>query len=209
MTEQHTEQEKAEHWLNRQKIYILLRNQRQTWLLSIMVAAMFVYLSHGADDFYLGIVWWLCFSVYLIFRAWATRCFSSLDFEIEDDEAWNQRILVLAMLAGVGWGIGGFLIGADLSPLMRMYVLLILMGVSAASVPLLGVNMRIMLAFQVPALWPYMVWMAYNLGTRDGILLLLIFIFYIVGISKSMRRLEVNLSDSLKMQYEYEHLASS
>lgn len=199
----------ARRWLNQHKIRILLQNHRQSWMLSLMVSALFLYLAKDSGNFYTGLIWWLCFSAYIIFRAWASRCFSSLDFEIEDYEAWKQRLLVLALLAGIGWGVGGFLIAADLNPLMQMSVLLILMGVSAASVPLLGVYMNVMLAFQVPALWPYMIWMAYQLGWQNGLLLMFIFAFYVLGIVKSMRRLEDNLTDSLKMQYEYERLASS
>jgi len=199
----------AERWLHQRKIRILLQNHRQSWALIIVVSAILLFLSHGEDNFYISLIWWLSFTAFTVLRAWLTGCFSSPGFEIEDYKAWHERLLVLAFIAGAGWGIGAALVSINISPLMQMYVLLILMGVSSASVPLLGAYMNIMWAFQIPALWPYMLWLAYNVGGQDGVILFLILFFYVLSIVIYMRRLEANFTESLSIQYEFEHLAAS
>jgi len=89
-----------------------------------------------------------------------------------------------------------------------MFIFILLIGVGAAAIPMLGVFQSVMIGFQVPSTIPFVVYVAIILGDR-GILLIIMFGLYLIAIMVSARRMGDSLSESLSLQYENTQMVSS
>jgi diguanylate cyclase (GGDEF)-like protein len=85
----------------------------------------------------------------------------------------------------------------------QVFILLILIGVTGGSVPLLGIHNQSLIAFAVPTLIPYMIWVAFNLADKL-VLVLMILLLYMISIAIAIFRMNENLSYSLGMKYQLE-----
>ena len=189
---------------------MLYRNQTQSWIMSILAASLISYLAIESGHVITGVSWWLFFVVITVFRTWNTMKFCRLNSnqKISDFCPWFNRFYIYTILAGLSWCVGGILIGRDLDQLYQVYILIVLIGVGAAAIPLLGVVQRVLLAFQVPTTIPYLVYLAIIFEDR-GIFLIFMFGLYLIGVTYAIRSMDKNLSESLVLQYEKEQLANT
>lgn len=193
----------ADQWVHREKIKILFSNFHLSWVLSLLVATVFAYLAIDVGRYALGMGWWLVFCFIIMLRLRLVVLFYRADIALDEYDAWARRYLFLALLAGIGWGAGGLLIGPQLSPVDQAFLLLILIGVSGGSVPLLGIHKQTLFAFVVPTVIPYMVWVAFSLSDKLA-LMLMIMVLYLISIAVAIARLDENMSDSLRLKYQLE-----
>ncbi|MCW9013410.1 MAG: GGDEF domain-containing protein [Gammaproteobacteria bacterium] len=200
--------DEIEQWVYREKIKMLYNNQRQSWLLSIIVAFVVAYLAYESDNRLTGIVWLLLFIAITLLRTRNTHRFLKSDVRLEEYGRWCKRFFWYSLAAGVSWGVGALLIGSQLDPLSQVFLLLILIGVTAAAIPLLGIYQPILLAFQVPAVVPYILLVSMTLEGK-GLLLLIIFAIYMLVIVLATQRVESGMSSSLHMRYKMEQIADS
>ena len=189
---------------------MLYRNQTQSWIMSTLAGALISYLAIESGHVVVGVVWWLIFFLINMMRVWNTSRFfkASKNQEITDYCPWFNRFFLFTFLAGLSWCAGGIIIGKDLDQLYQVYVLIVVIGVGAAAIPLLGVVHRVLLAFQVPTTIPYLIYLAVIFGDR-GTFLIFMFALYLIGVTYAINRMDKNLSESLVLQYEKEQLANS
>ena len=190
-------------WVYREKIQILYNNFSYSWVLSLLVSIIIAYLAIEVDQYMIGITWWLVFAAITMARLKLVLSFSSREIPLEEYKTWCMRFTVLAFLAGCAWGAGGLLVGALLNPIDQVFVLLILIGVSGGSIPLLGIHKQTLFAFVIPTVIPYMIWVAFSLPDRLA-LMLMILALYMISIMIAINRTDKNFSASLGMKYELE-----
>lgn len=195
-------------WVYREKIQMLFGNHSKSWLLSLVAACLMFSLSFSTDHWWIAMIWLLGFFIITLVRALTTRCFCRRPVEINEYNGWCRRFFVQSLLAGGLWGVGGFVVAYPLDIVAQLLVLVILLGVAAAAVPMLGMHQGVMLAFQLPAILPYMIWMSVQMEYR-GFILMAIFFAFMAGVVIAMRRVESTFSSSLKLQFETEQLADS
>lgn len=187
-------------WLMREKVRILYSNYRQSWILSVLVSGLMAYVAVGAGNTPLGVGWWLMFLSTLWYRYRLVSDYYHAEVPVDESERWLDRFTWRAFLSGLAWGLGGILLGAQLEPVDQVFILLILIGVSGGAIPLVGMNQKTMLAFQLPTVFPYMLWVAWLLQGK-GVLLVMIAILYLMGTVFAMRRLEQSVTENLIMKY--------
>jgi len=192
-----------QEWMFQEKVKMLYHNQTQSWVISILASAIIAYLSLESDNIIAGLSWWLVFVMITLVRTWNTHLFCML---AENDENinyrhWFNRFYLSTLVAGIGWGVGGFVVGSALPALEQVYIFIILIGVGAAAIPFLGVVQRVMLSFQAVSTIPYVIYISMLLGDR-GTILLFMFALYIAAIIASIRRMDINLTESMTLQYE-------
>ncbi|MCW9048380.1 MAG: diguanylate cyclase, partial [Gammaproteobacteria bacterium] len=199
-----------EHWMFREKVIMLYQNQTQSWLVSILASAILAYLSLESSNGVAGFSWWAIFVAITLFRTWNTRrfCHAYKAGQIDDIRHWYNRFYVSTVMAGIGWGAGGFIIGIPLDAISQVFIFIVLIGVGAAAIPLLGVMQRIMLCFQAVSTIPYAIYISIMLGDR-GTILLYMFVLYAIGVVASMRRMDLNLTKSMKLQYENSQMVNT
>ncbi len=192
-----------QQWMLQQKVVMLHRNQTQSWIISILASAIIAYLSLDSDNATSGLIWWLIFIAITLFRTWNTRQFCKAYNESTqlNYQYWFDRFFASTVLAGVGWGAGGFMVGTYLASLEQVYIFIILIGVGAAAIPFLGVMKRVALTFQAVSTIPYMIYISIALEDR-GTILLFMFSLYIAAIIASIRRMDLNLSESMTLQFK-------
>jgi len=131
---------KMQDWMFQEKVKILYRNQTRSWLLSIMASAIIAY----------GFSWWLVFVVITLLRTWNTAQFhrAYANNAIENYSYWFKRFFAGTFIAALGWCAGAFIIGVNVDPLSKMFIFILLIGVGAAAIPMLGVFQSVMIGFQ-------------------------------------------------------------
>lgn len=192
-----------QEWMFQEKVKMLYHNQTQSWVISILASAIIAYLSLESDNITAGLGWWLVFVMITLVRTWNTHQFCMLAENDEniDYRHWFNRFYLSTLVAGIGWGVGGFVVGSALPALEQVYIFIILIGVGAAAIPFLGVVQRVMLSFQAVSTIPYVIYISLLLGDR-GTILLFMFALYIAAIIASIRRMDINLTESMTLQYE-------
>ena len=199
-----------DQWVFQKKVELLYNNQTQSWVLSMLASTLVAYLALDAGYYFEGIAWWLVFSMMTFVRTYNTWqfCHSSGDGEVLDYANWLRRFYFFTFFVGCIWGIGGIVIGSFLDPLSQVFIFIILLGVSAAAIPLLGVVQGVMLTFQIPTTIPYLIYLAVQLDDK-GVILVFMFGLYLIGVIVALKRMDQNLSESLSLQYEKSQLANS
>lgn len=199
-----------EQWMFQEKVIMLYQNQTQSWLVSILASAILAYLSLESNNGVAGFSWWAIFVAITLYRTWNTRRFCKVynNDQVNDFRLWYNRFYVTTVMAGIGWGAGGFIIGTPLDALSQVFIFIVLIGVGAAAIPLLGVMQRVMLCFQAVSTIPYAIYISIMLGDR-GTILLYMFVLYAIGVVASMRRMDLNLTESMKLQYENSQMVST
>lgn len=200
-----TDAQEVSQWVYQEKIKMIYANHRHSWHSSLFVSAIMASFSFQSNHFVIGISWWLFFVLITLVRARVTEKYFQRPVEAKDHKAWHRYFYWLAVLAGTGWCLGGFIVGMYLDVINQLIILLVLIGVCAAAVPMLGVLQDVMLGFQVPAVMPYLAWLAYNLDGK-AIILTLVLIIYMTGVIISMKRVESNISKGFKIQYRMEKM---
>ncbi|RDH82527.1 MAG: hypothetical protein DIZ80_09580 [endosymbiont of Galathealinum brachiosum] len=192
-----------EKWMFQEKVKMLYQNQTQSWVISILASAIMAYLSLETHNVVAGLSWWIVFVSITLMRTWNTRRFCKVykAGTIVNYRHWFNRFYVFTVMAGIGWGVGGFVVGSYLDSLGQVFIFIVLIGVGAAAIPLLGVVQRVMLSFQIISTIPYVIYISILLEER-GIVLLCMFFLYMVGVVASIRRMDINLTQSMKLQYE-------
>lgn len=209
-TRQSTADSGIEQWMFQEKVIMLYQNQTQSWLVSILASAILAYLSLESNNGVAGFIWWATFVAITLYRTWNTRrfCQAYNSDQVNDFRLWYNRFYVTTVMAGIGWGAGGFIIGTPLDALSQVFIFIVLIGVGAAAIPLLGVMQRIMLCFQAVSTIPYAIYISIMLGDR-GTILLYMFVLYAIGVVASMRRMDLNLTESMKLQYENSQMVNT
>jgi len=209
-TKQSAPEAGIEQWMFQEKVIMLYQNQTQSWLVSILASAILAYLSLESNNGIAGFSWWAIFVAITLFRTWNTRRFCHVykSGKVDDIRYWYNRFYLSTVMAGIGWGAGGFIIGTPLDALSQVFIFIVLIGVGAAAIPLLGVMQRVMLCFQAVSTIPYAIYISIMLGDR-GTILLYMFVLYAIGVVASMRRMDLNLTESMKLQYENSQMVNT
>lgn len=202
-------------WMFHEKVRMLYDNQTQSWVISLLASAIIAYLSIASNNIIAGFSWWIVFVVVTLVRTWNTQKFCSAvrtqkksNTQSVNYQSWFNRFFVFTAMAGLGWGVGGFVVGMYLAPLEQVYVFIVLLGVGAAAIPLLGVVPRVMLVFQGFSSVPYVLYVSWAHGER-GVILLFMFALYMVAVIASMRRMDINLTQSMTLQYENSQMVNT
>lgn len=190
-------------WVYREKVKMLYSNFRQSWLLSLLVAGLLCYLSAESGDLWIGIAWWLVFALLILLRLRLVMRFDQARIALDEYARWQMHFFWLTLLTGIAWGAGAILIGSTMDAVGHVFILMILVGVSGGAIPMLGMHQKIMLAFQLPMVIPYVLWMAPSFHGR-GLLLVFVVMLYLLTIVFAMRRLETSVSETLTMRYRLE-----
>ncbi len=204
----HQVDEGIRQWMFQEKVRMLYDNQTQSWVISLFASAIIAYLSISSNNIIAGFSWWLMFVLVTLVRTWNTQKFchaieqrSPQGMSPQLYQKWFKRFFILTAIAGFGWGVGGFIVGAHLETLEQVYVFIVLVGVGAAATPLLGVVPRVMLVFQALSSIPYVFYISWVHGEK-GFILLFMFALYMLAVIGSMRRMDKNLTHSMTLQYE-------
>lgn len=190
-------------WVYREKVKILYGNFRLSWVLSLLVSMVIAYLAVDVGHYKLGIGWWLVFVVVILARLGLVRAFCRADIELADYDVWLRRYIYMAALTGIAWGAGSLLIGPMLGDVDRVFILLILIGISGGAIPMLGIHKQTLFVFVVPTIIPYMIWVAFSLPDKSEVMLMIL-LLYMISIISAISRMDENMTENLRMKYGLE-----
>ncbi len=190
-------------WIFQEKVKLLYKNQLKSWIFSVLTSLIITFLSLNTEVMVIGIGWWLIFIGIVLGRLWNTLQFNHVlaAGKTIDYKYWSNRFYIGTLFAAVTWGVCGFILTPALDLLSQGYVFLVLTGMGAASIPFLGVDKRIAFSFQAISILPFGIYFSAELNAY-GFIHLYIFALYLVGMVASVCRMDINLTDTMMLQYE-------
>lgn len=203
-----TDAQEISQWVYQEKIKMLYVNHKHSWHASLFVSALIASFSFGSDHYLSALIWWVCFALITLFRMRFTQSCCKNVVRSKNYARCHKYLFWMAMLAGTAWGIGGLVVATPLDEINRIIILLVLVGVCAAAVPLLGILQDVMLAFQLPTVVPYIIWLAYSMEDKT-LILAMVLLCYMAGVIVAMRRVEIWIVKGLRIQYRMERMADS
>lgn len=118
---------------------------------------------------------------------------------------WFGYVLAGSLAAGIAWGVAGtFLVPAD-SYIHQAFLGFLLAGTVAGAVPLLSAIWEVYVAYAIPALLPFILWLFWHGDGLHRYMGVLVGIFLVVMLVSS-RRYYVMVSETLRLRLENEKL---
>jgi signal transduction histidine kinase len=150
--------------------------------------------------------WLVCMGANQLWRLVLYYRFQRLRVPAHDVERWAQYWAAGSLISGVLWGGAGFLFFVPGSPVHQAFLIVLIFGVVAAAVLLIGMHMPSFYGFVVPALVPIVV---RNLieGGAGHFVLAFIAAVTTVAILSFGRNYNRALMESLRNRFENEALA--
>ncbi len=150
--------------------------------------------------------WLVCMAANQLWRLVLYFQFKRLTLSGPDVERWAQYWAAGALISGVLWGGAGFLFFIPGAPVYQAFLIVLIFGVVAAAVLLIGIHMPSFYGFVVPALLPIVV---RNVIEGDPSHFVLAFIAAVTtaAILSFGRNYNRALIESLRNRFENEALA--
>ncbi len=190
-------------WIFQEKVKLLHKNQLRSWVFSILTSLIIAFLALNTEVVVIGIGWWLIFVAIILVRLWNTLQFhqaletgKTINFNY-----WFSRFYIGTLFSAVAWGSCGFILAPHLDMLSQGYVFLVLTGMCAAAIPFLGVSRLVVFSFQAICILPFGIYFAIEMNAY-GVIHLYIFALYVMGVFAAVRRVDINLTDTMTLQYE-------
>ncbi|VAW57325.1 SENSORY BOX/GGDEF FAMILY PROTEIN [hydrothermal vent metagenome] len=190
-------------WIFQEKVKLLYKNQLQSWVFSILASMSIAYLSLNTEVTIIGMSWWLVFVSITLVRLWNTLQFNHAINEGKtiDYKYWFNRFYAGTLTIAFAWGICGFIMKEALTLLEQGYIFIVITAMGAAAIPFLGVAPRVVFSFQAISILPFGTYMILQLD-QFGFIHMYIFALFVTGLIAAVRRMDVNLTDSMMLQYE-------
>jgi signal transduction histidine kinase len=150
--------------------------------------------------------WVLCMAANQLWRLVLYFQFNRLHVGAHDFERWAQYWAAGSLISGVLWGGAGFLFFVADSPVHQAFLIVLIFGVVAAAVLLIGMHMPSFYGFVVPALVPIVVRNLIEGGTGHFILAFIAAVTTLAILSFG-RNYNRALMESLRNRFENEALA--
>jgi signal transduction histidine kinase/CheY-like chemotaxis protein len=150
--------------------------------------------------------WLLCMGANQLWRLVLYFQFQRLRVPAHDVERWAQYWAAGALISGVLWGGAGFLFFVPSSPVHQAFLIVLIFGVVAAAVLLIGMHMPSFYGFVVPALVPIVVRNIIEGGAGHFVLAFIAAVTTLAILSFG-RNYNRALMESLRNRFENEALA--
>ncbi|HEY9855328.1 MAG TPA: PAS domain-containing protein, partial [Stenomitos sp.] len=121
---------------------------------------------------------------------------------------WLGFAMAGSLAAGVLWGMAGTLLIPAGNLMDQMFVAILLAGMAAGALPLLSAIWEVYLAYAIPALLPFTLWLAWQPDAVHHATGGLIAIF-LVMMAFASRRYYVMVNETLHLRFENEQLQQS
>lgn len=152
--------------------------------------------------------WVLIMLTITVARFILIRAYRRADPPASDTDRWRTLLIWSAALAGMAWGLGGFLLAPNDSIVHQALLILVLGGVMTASVTVLSGVLAAFQALAIPIMIPLQIWLLAQNDTLHYSIAALTILFDGVLLTTA-RRIAVTLEDSLTLQFENTDLVES
>ncbi len=119
------------------------------------------------------------------------------------DSIWAQRAIITSLCSGVIWGIGGYYLFPEHSPVHQVFLVFVITGMCAGAITTLSAITTAARGFVIFAILPIIV--KFNLiGTEFSFAMTIMAILFVAMILISAQRLNLTILQSLKFRHQRE-----
>jgi signal transduction histidine kinase len=173
-----------------------------------MNALIYIFLSSGLVPFGHLVVWTIFTTSILLYRSFVQKWFNSSYIEKNrsfDPQFWERVFISGTLLSGLSWAIAGtYLLPAD-NLTHQAFLGFLLAGTTAGAAVAYCTSTVAIQAFLLPALLPLAIHFLLIGGKYRYGMALLTFL-YILVLSALMKRMNKHVTDSIRLQFEKDHL---
>jgi diguanylate cyclase (GGDEF)-like protein len=150
--------------------------------------------------------WYTFFLLVILLRFILVNLFKRDPLPKNHAARWRNLFIIGAFLSGISWGVTGsrLLLPTDNS-LQEAFIMVILAGISAGSVPLLAPIPRAAMAFLVPALLPLIIFLLAKKDPLYTFFIIAITVYLIYLIILSLKTYHI-IKNSIQLQFENDSL---
>ncbi len=182
-----------------QQIALLFHQLPAALTATLLIAFSVVGVTWPATDAKLLLCWLIAVCALTGYRFLLWRRFAANAPRAEQMEPWLRSFFVGALLSGIVWGAGGFLLAGQ-EIIHQFFFGLLLAGLAAGGVSTLSSHRGVYAAFLLPATVPFAVRMALYLDPPHIAMasMILLFVVLMLGISA---RIHATIAESLRLRF--------
>ena len=151
------------------------------------------------------IVWFLLIASVVGLRVALYLWYRRTAVSQEDAAVWTRRLMVVLVLTGAGWGVGGVVMMSMAPSVYQVLIAFVLGGMAAGGMPSLARVFSAYLVFVIPLLLPAIVYFAYQ-GTELDVSVAVMGTLLLVFLLAMGRRQEANIVHSMRIARENSNL---
>ncbi|MFT7674506.1 MAG: putative signal transduction protein with EAL and GGDEF domain [Gammaproteobacteria bacterium] len=172
---------------------------------SVASALAFFELSiQGREQWVVG--WYLLFCLVLYLRLRSQKQFFQLpNKQYFPYQFWSKRFYIGAVMAAFMQGFGVALVMPYLTGNIQIILHSLLLGMGAGAIAFLSPSLRAYATYLVMIMLPVTLWL-FSQQTLDGLILGLLYIFFMSASSISVKRMNVLVNEALYYRFDSENL---
>ena len=149
------------------------------------------------------IAWFIAINLLSLLRLMMFQQFNHLQSAHLVDSIWAQAAIVSSMASGLAWGVGGFLLFPENSPVHQVFLTFVISGMCAGAITTMSAIPAAARGFVILAILPIIV--KFNLSDAEFSLAMSIMAsLFVIMILISAQRLHQTIVESLETRYQRE-----
>lgn len=195
--------------IRHERLRLVYENLPRSLVPSLLVASLLAVALAGVGvALWVTASWWLIMLALTIERSWWSEHFPETPMAVADYKRWELICVRGALFTGIGFGIGGVLLGEHTPQEFQSLVILMLAGIAGGALPFLAMYLPAYGAFILALSLPNIGWLIWQ-GQKLGSMSAMVFSIYLLALWFSAQQVHRLLEKSLALRFENESLARS
>ena len=188
-----------------EQVALLYHNAPLAYISNVINATLLIFVESPYIPFRSLLIWYSCLMLLTAFRTLLVYQYYHTDFTYLKIHRWNRMYLAGTGLSGLIWGSSAiYLFPTDvIGP--QYFVVIILAGMTAASVSVLAARLETFLVFVIPAILPLSGQLFYQ-GDTISTLMAVVTLIFLVGITIAARSMHRTILTSLTLRFDNHEL---
>ena len=167
-------------------------------LSSILSIVLWHEIEHGTI-----LSWFICTNLLSVFRLLMFQQFERRQQDRLVDSIWARRAILTSLASGITWGVGGYLLFPEHSPVHQIFLAFVISGICAGAMTTLSAITLAVRGFVVLAVLP--IFVKFNLVDSEfSVVMSIMSTLFVVMMLISAQRLNQTIRQSLEFRYQRE-----
>lgn len=150
-------------------------------------------------------VWYAALVVLTLVRCTFIYQYRRSDRVFVEIEAWKRKYLIGTGISGIIWGSSAVVLFPDGPAGVQSFVIIMLAGMTAASVSVLAARFEAFLLYVIPAILPLIGQLLYQ-GDRISTIMAVLMVIFLIGIIHAAKNAYQSILSTLQLRYENHEL---
>ncbi len=149
------------------------------------------------------VIWFICTNLLSLLRLLMFQQFERHQQDQLVDSIWAQRAIITSLASGMTWGVGGYLLFPEHSPVHQVFLAFVISGICAGAITTLSAITLAVRGFVVLAILPIIVKFSL-VDSEFSVAMSIMSLLFVVMILVSAQRLNLTIRQSLEFRHQRE-----